>query len=158
MQRTGTEKRAAGCERNNEGDENDMPKITLPAALENIETATDFINEQLEAAGCPMKAQMQLDVALDEMMSNVARYAYGPGTGDVTVSLEIADAPRRAVLTLTDGGVPYDPLKKEDPDVTLAADEREIGGLGIFIVKRTMDDMAYAYEDGKNIVTVVKKF
>lgn len=133
-----------------------MPKITLPAALENIGTATDFINEILEGADCPMKAQVQLDVALDELMSNVAMYAYAPERGDVTVSLEILDCPRRAVLTLTDGGMPYDPLKKEDPDITLSADERKIGGLGIFIVKKTMDDMTYEYRDGKNIVTIVK--
>ena len=133
-----------------------MPKITLPAALENIEAATDFINEILEGAGCPMKAQMQLDVALDELMSNVAMYAYAPGTGDVTVSIKILDDPRRAVLTITDKGMPYDPLQKEDPDVTLSADEREIGGLGIFIVKKSMDDMTYDYKNGKNVVTIVK--
>ena len=133
-----------------------MPKITLPAALENIEAATDFINEILEGAGCPMKAQMQLDVALDELMSNVAMYAYAPETGDVTVSIKILDDPRRAVLTITDKGMPYDPLQKEDPDVTLSADEREIGGLGIFIVKKSMDDMTYDYKNGKNVVTIVK--
>ncbi len=133
-----------------------MPKITLPAAIESIEAATDFINYILEGAGCPMKAQVQLDVALDELMSNVAMYAYAPETGDVTVSIKILDDPRRAVITITDKGVPYDPLKKEDPDVTLSADEREIGGLGIFIVKKSMDDMTYAYKNGKNVVTVVK--
>lgn len=133
-----------------------MPKITLPAAIESIEAATDFINDILEGAGCPMKAQVQLDVALDELMSNVAMYAYAPETGDVTVSIKILDDPRRAVITITDKGVPYDPLKKEDPDVTLSADEREIGGLGIFIVKKSMDDMTYAYKNGKNVVTVVK--
>ena len=133
-----------------------MPKITLPAALENIETATDFINGILENVGCSMKAQMQLAIALDELMSNVARYAYGTGKGDVTVSLEILDDPRRAVLTITDEGAPYDPLKKEDPDVTLSAEDRKIGGLGIFIVKRSMDKMTYDYKDGKNIVTITK--
>ena len=135
-----------------------MPKITLPAAIENIETATDFINGILERADCPMRTRMQLDIALDELMSNVAMYAYAPETGDVTVALKILDNPRRAVLTITDKGVPYDPLQKEDPDVTLSADEREIGGLGIFIVKQSMDDMTYAYKDGKNIVTIVKHF
>ena len=134
-----------------------MPKITLPAVLDKIETATDFINGILEDANCPMSARMQLDIALDELMSNVARYAYASGEGDVTVSLEILESPRRAVLTITDSGVPYDPLKKEDPDITLSAEERKIGGLGIFIVKRSMDKMSYAFKNGKNIVTIVKK-
>ncbi|MBQ6163226.1 MAG: ATP-binding protein [Clostridia bacterium] len=133
-----------------------MPKITLPAEIDNIETATDFINGILDEADCSMKAQVQLDIALDEMMSNVARYAYTSNVGDVTVSIEILDDPRRAVLTLTDEGIPYDPLQKEDPDITLSAEERKIGGLGIYIVKKSMDDMSYAFEDGKNIVTIIK--
>ena len=134
-----------------------MPKITLPAVIENIEKATDFINGILENAGCSMRAQIQMAVALDELMSNVARYAYKSGNGDVSVSLEILEDPRRAVLTITDEGVPYNPLEKEDPDVSLSAEERSIGGLGIFIVKRSMDEMTYDYKDGKNIVTIVKK-
>ena len=133
-----------------------MAFIKLPAKLENIEIATDFVNDILENAGCSMRAQMQIVVALDELMSNVARYAYGPGKGDVEVSLDILKDPKRAVMTITDQGVPYDPLKKEDPDITLPAEERQIGGLGIYIVKRTMDEMTYEYKDGKNIVTIVK--
>lgn len=135
-----------------------MPKITLPALIENIEKATDFMNEALERAACPMRVQMQLAIALDELMSNVARYAYMPNTGDITISVEIHNDPRRVVLTLTDRGIPYDPLLKPPPDTTLSADERQIGGLGIFIVKRTMDSMHYEYKDGKNIVTIEKKF
>ncbi len=133
-----------------------MPKITLPAAIENIEHALDFVNDILDSVDCPMKARTQLNIALDELMSNVALYAYASGKGDVTVSLDILDDPKRAVLTLTDEGVPYDPLQKEDPDVTLSAEERGIGGLGIFIVKRSMDKMTYAYQNGKNIVSIVK--
>ena len=134
-----------------------MPKITLPAVIKNIERATDFINGILENADCSMRSQMQLDIALDELMSNVARYAYGPKEGNITVSLDILENPRRAVLTLSDEGMPYDPLKKEDPDVTLSVEERKIGGLGIYIVKKSMDEMTYSYEDGKNIITIVKK-
>ena len=133
-----------------------MAQMTFPATLENIEAATDFMNGILESAGCPMRTQMKLAVALDELMSNVARYAYAPGTGDVTVSVEVLEEPKRAVITLTDSGVPYDPLQKEDPDVTLSAEERGIGGLGIFIVKQSMDSMTYEYRDGQNVLTIVK--
>lgn len=135
-----------------------MPKIKLHAAIDKIEKATDFINSILESADCPTKAQMQLDIALDELMSNVARYAYGNKQGDITISLRILENPRRAILTLMDKGIPYNPLKKEDPDIMLSAEDREIGGLGIFIVKNSMDDMAYAYKNGKNIVSIIKKF
>ena len=133
-----------------------MAQMTFPATLENIEAATDFLNGILESAGCPMRTQMKLAVALDELMSNVARYAYAPGTGDVTVSVEVLEEPKRAVITLTDSGVPYDPLQKEDPDVTLSAEERGIGGLGIYIVKQSMDGMTYEYRDGQNVLTIVK--
>ncbi|MBQ6067544.1 MAG: ATP-binding protein [Clostridia bacterium] len=135
-----------------------MPWITLPAVLESIEIATDFMDDILNNAGCPSRARIQLDIALDELMSNVARYAYAPETGEVTVSVSIRKDPRRAVITLTDSGVPYDPLQTKDPDVTLTAEERPIGGLGIFIVKQSMDDVIYDYRNGQNIVTIVKHF
>lgn len=133
-----------------------MPRITLPATLDQIERATDFLNGILERVGCPLRTQTQLDIALDELMSNVARYAYAPGNGEITISVRVLNDPRRVVLTLTDGGVPYDPLQKADPDVTLGAEERQIGGLGIFIVKKTMDKMTYAYKNKKNIVKITK--
>ena len=133
-----------------------MAQMTFPASLEYIEPATDFMNDILESAGCPMRTRMKLDIALDELMSNVAQYAYAPGTGDVTVSVEVVEEPKRAVVTLTDSGVPYDPLQKEDPDVTLSAEERGIGGLGIYIVKQSMDGMTYEYRDGQNVLTIVK--
>ncbi len=135
-----------------------MSEITLPALIANIETATEFMNGILEDAGCPLRVQMQLDIALDELMSNVARYAYHPGTGDITVSVEILDDPQRVRLTLSDSGTPYDPNKAADPDVTLSAEERKIGGLGIFIVRKSMDKIDYEYKDGKNVLTIEKKF
>ena len=133
-----------------------MPKLTIPAAIENIPTAIGFLDKALAAAGCPFRAQMQLDVALDELMSNVARYAYAPRTGEITIEVEILEDPRRVVLTLSDSGVPYDPLQKEDPDVTLSAEARGDGGLGIFIVKKTMDVMSYAFKNGRNVVSLEK--
>lgn len=134
-----------------------MKELTLPAAVESIETATDIINEELEALGCSLKAQMQIDIAVDEILGNIAHYAYAHGTGDVTVRMEASADGRTVTLTFTDGGVPYDPLAAEEPDVTLSAEEREIGGLGIFMVKKTMDEMMYEYRDGKNIFSVKKK-
>ena len=134
-----------------------MKELNIAATVENIEVVTDFVNEQLEALDCPMKAQMQIDIAIDELFGNIAHYAYNPEVGDATVRVEVVEDPLAVVITFIDKGVPYDPLAKEDPDVTLSAEERAIGGLGIFITKKTMDSVTYSYEDGKNILTMIKK-
>ena len=134
-----------------------MKELTIAATVENIETVTDFVNEQLEAYDCPMKAQMQIDIAIDELFGNIAHYAYNPEIGSATVRVEVIEDPLSVVITFIDNGIPYDPLKKEDPNTTLSADEREIGGLGIFMVKKTMDDIIYEYKDGQNRLTIIKK-
>ena len=133
-----------------------MTELTVAATVENIETVTDFVNEQLEAMDCPMKAQMQIDVAIDELFSNIAYYAYNPEIGQATVRVEVAEDPLAVVITFIDNGIPYDPLAKADPDTTLSLEERQIGGLGIYMVKKTMDDITYEYQDGKNILKIKK--
>ena len=135
-----------------------MKEITLDATIGNIGEVTEFVNRSLEEGGCPMKAQLQIDIAVDELFGNIAHYAYQPETGPATVRIEIMEKPPAAVLTFIDSGVPYDPLAKEDPDVTLSAGEREAGGLGIFLVKKSMDDMTYEYKDGQNILKIRKNF
>ncbi len=131
-----------------------MEELTLEARTENLEKALAFIDERLEAQDCPPKVQMQIDVAAEEMFVNVANYAYAPNVGDVTLRFEVRDG--AAVITFIDRGVPYDPLAKPDPDVTLPAEERPIGGLGIYMVKKSMDSVAYEYKDGQNIFTMQK--
>ena len=133
-----------------------MKELTLAATVENLEEVTDFVNAQLEALDCPMKVQIQIDVAIDEIFSNIAHYAYQPEIGQATVRVEIAENPLAAVITFIDNGIPYDPLAKADPDLTLSAEERQIGGLGIYMVKKSMDAISYQYKDGQNILTVKK--
>lgn len=133
-----------------------MRELTINATVENIEKVTAFVDEQLEALGCPMKAQMQIDVAIDELFSNIAYYAYNPEVGPATVRVEVTQDPLAVVVTFIDNGKQYDPLAKEDPDVTLSAEERDIGGLGIYIVKKSMDDISYEYKDGQNILRIKK--
>lgn len=135
-----------------------MQEITVDATFENIELVTDFVNEALESWDCPMKAQIQIDIAIDELFGNIARYAYAPGVGKATVRVELSEDENAAVVTFIDNGVAYDPLKKDDPDTTLSAEDRDVGGLGIFIVKKSMDDMVYSYEDGQNVLKITKKF
>ena len=134
-----------------------MKELKLEAKTENLQDVLDFIDGALESVDCPMKIQMQIDVAVEEMYVNVAHYAYAPETGEVTITIDVESTPGKAVITLTDRGVPFDPTAKEDPDVTLSAEERRIGGLGIFMVKKSMDDVQYRYEDGKNILTIRKQ-
>ena len=133
-----------------------MKELTIAATVENIETVTDFVNDQLETYDCPMKAQMQIDIAIDELFGNIAHYAYNPEIGDATVRVEVIEEPLSVVITFIDKGVPYDPLKKEDPDTTLSVEERGIGGLGIYMVKKSMDDITYEYKDGQNILKIKK--
>ena len=134
-----------------------MKELTLEAKTENIETVTDFVNAELEAVDCPLKTRMQIDTAIDEVFANIASYAYGGGSGEAVVRLELEEDPRAVVLSFADRGVPFDPLAKEDPDVSLSAEERPIGGLGIFLVKNIMDDVSYEYRDGQNILRIKKR-
>ena len=135
-----------------------MKELTLAATVENIEAVTDFVNEQLEALDCPVKAQMQIDIAIDELFGNIAHYAYRPEAGDATVRVEVLQEPLSVEIAFIDGGVPFDPLARRDPDTSLSAEEREIGGLGIFMVKKSMDEISYEYRNGKNILTIKKCF
>ena len=133
-----------------------MKELTIAATVENIETVTEFVNAQLELLDCPIKAQMQIDIAIDELFGNIAHYAYNTEVGSATVRVEVSEAPLAVIITFIDNGVPYDPLGKDDPDITLSAEEREIGGLGIYMVKKSMDEITYEYKDGQNILKIKK--
>ena len=134
-----------------------MKELTIAATVENIGTVTDFVNEQLEALDCPMKAQMQIDIAIDELFGNIAHYAYHPEVGNATVRVEVTEEPLAVIVTFIDKGMPYDPLRAAEPDITLSAEERNLGGLGIYMVKKSMDEITYEYKDGKNIMSIKKK-
>ena len=142
--------------------ENDLEKsvnhneIDIEAVEENLDEVMEFVDRNLESVGCSMKSQMQIDVAVEEIFVNICKYAYHPDKGRAVVRVGVSDEPVQVKITFIDHGKPYDPLLKDDPDVTLSADEREIGGLGIFMVKQTMDAVEYEYRDGSNILTLVK--
>lgn len=134
-----------------------MKEIKVPANIDHVDVVTDFVNDQLMELNCPMRAQMQIDVAIDEIFGNIAMYAYKPDTGEAVIQVESDEDSLFVTITFIDHGKPFDPLKREDPDVTLSADQRAIGGLGIYVVKKTMDDVEYKYEDGKNILRIKKR-
>ena len=132
-----------------------MAALTIKARVENLNAVLAFVDAELEKLDCPMRAQMQIDVAVEELFVNIAHYAYAPGEGDAQITVRAADG--MVEIEFRDSGVPYDPLAKADPDVSLSAEERQIGGLGIFMVKKTMDDMVYHYMDGQNVLKIRKK-
>ncbi len=135
------------------------PSISFEkASIDDINAVTAFAEEELEKMGCPMKAMIQINVAIDEIYSNIVKYGYPDTPGPVTVKFIRQEDPDGVMIRFEDDGVAYNPLKKEDPDITLSAEERNIGGLGIFVVKKTMDDMKYEYENERNILTLFKRF
>ena len=134
-----------------------MMNRTFPAKAESLSDVLDFVGHMLESFDCSMKIQTAICVAIEEIFINVAYYAYPEGVGDVTLQIGFEEGSRTITFRMADKGLPFDPLKKPDPDITLSAEDREIGGLGILIAKKTMDSITYAYENGENILTMVKK-
>jgi anti-sigma regulatory factor (Ser/Thr protein kinase) len=131
----------------------DKKILTLPAELSNLDDVLEFVADAVPELS--MKAETQLAIAVEEIFVNIANYAYPSGTGDCTVTAEVSDD--SAVFTFEDNGIPYNPLEKTDPDTTLSAEERQIGGLGIFMAKKLTDKMEYRYENGNNILIIKKR-
>ena len=143
-----------------------MKVFECEATIENFDKVTAFVEEELENNEIDMKSSMQITIALEEIYVNIVHYAYSKtdadgkvipntGTGPMKLSLDVSS--ERVTMTFEDQGMPYNPLEKADPDITLSAEERDIGGLGIYMVKQSMDDIIYEHRDGKNILTLVKK-
>ena len=130
---------------------------TFPAKTEVLSDVLGFVEQMLDSFECPIKIQVALCVAIEEVFVNVAHYAYGEGEGNMSLGIGFDEESRAITFRMTDKGIPFDPLKKPDPDISLSADEREIGGLGIFITKKTMDSLTYTYENNENILTMIKK-
>ena len=134
-----------------------MDRITVPASTDQLENVQNFVSGHLESFDCPMKTMMQIEIAVEEIFVNIASYAYRSETGEVTVCCEVRKNPTEAVIQFLDHGIPFNPLKKEDADTSQNALIEREGGLGILMVKKSMDSVGYSYEDGKNILTISKK-
>ena len=133
-------------------------ELEVEAVDDNLPAVLGFIEQNLEAADCPMRAQMQISVAAEEIFINIAHYAYKPETGKAIVRVDVEEDPVQVTITFVDNGMPFDPLAMEEPDVSLPAEAREIGGLGVFLARKAMDDVSYQYKDGQNILTLKKNF
>ncbi|MCR5792843.1 MAG: ATP-binding protein [Lachnospiraceae bacterium] len=131
-----------------------MKELQIAAKTENLDTVFEFLDRELESCACNAKMQMQIRIAVEEIFTNISCYAYQETVGNATIQIETdKDA---VTITIMDKGMPYNPLEKDDPDITLSAKERQIGGLGIFMAKNCMDHMEYAYRDESNILTLKK--
>lgn len=133
-----------------------MAQITIPAVLDNLETALHFVETQMQSTQCPPAFVNQVELAVEEVFVNIARYAYQPGQGDVTMECLVTESPHGVTVIFCDEGKPYNPLQRPDPDLHLGVEERPIGGLGILMVKKLMDTVAYEFRDGKNCLTLKK--
>ena len=139
-----------------------VKELTLEAKVGKLDRVLAFLDQRLDELECSMKAKMQIELALEEIFVNVSSYAYSRGeeqedkTGMVSISVEDTEDPRSVAVTITDRGVPFDPLAQEEPDITLSAEERKVGGLGIFMVRKSMDHIRYEFKDGQNILTFRK--
>ena len=133
-----------------------LQELEVEAEINNLQEVQSFVDERLEGTDCPPKSQMQIAVAVEEIFVNIASYAYAPNQGKAIVRVEVSGDPVCVTITFVDHGIPYDPLAREDPNISLPVDDREIGGLGIFMTKKLMDNVAYEYRDGKNILTLKK--
>ena len=134
-----------------------MKELVVEADGMNLPLVQAFVDEQLEEAGCPMLTQISIDIAVEEVFVNIASYAYGDTSGNAVIRVTVHEDPQTVEITFIDSGKQYDPLAKADPNTGLTLRERKKGGLGIFVVKKSMDNVSYEYKDGKNILTIMKK-
>ena len=133
-----------------------MHEMKLMASDETLYTVIGEIEKLLDENQCPETLKMIMLVAVEEIFVNIAHYAYGGNPGEAVIGLDVIPNPKSCRIVFRDKGIPYNPLEKTDPDITLSAEEREIGGLGIYMVKQSMDKVEYRYEDGCNILTIEK--
>lgn len=134
-----------------------MNYLTVPARTEALEDVQAFLEGQLEGWDCSPGLQMQLSLVAEEIFVNIAHYAYPNGFGDAVIGVEISPQPPVLTLRFADHGIPFDPLSQPEADITLSAQERPIGGLGIFLTRKIMDEAVYSHADGQNILTLRKK-
>lgn len=133
-----------------------MKEQEFSASIDCLQDVISFIEQELEVADCPMRTVMQISVAAEEIFANIASYAYPKGGENALIGISANE--HETVIRFTDTGIPFNPLAKADPDVTLPAEQREIGGLGIFMVKKTMDEILYQRDGQKNILTITKRY
>ena len=133
-----------------------MKTLTVPAERDQLDVVQSFVDEALDQVHCTLEIRLQLQIAVEELFVNIASYAYAPDRGEAVIGCRVEQEPPSITIQFRDWGKPFDPLAKKDADITLSAEERGIGGLGIYMVKNSMDDVRYQYENGQNVLTIHK--
>jgi len=131
-----------------------MKKISVAARTENFDAVLAFVEGELEESGYSMKLQRQIAIAVEEIFVNIAYYAYINEAGSVSIRMSVSD---EVVIQFEDNGIPFNPLERDAPDITTNAEERQVGGLGIFMIKKLTDTAEYRREGGKNILVIKKR-
>lgn len=134
-----------------------MQELTLQASDDTLYRVLDAVEDYLNQNGCKEEIMTEVLISVEEIYVNIAHYAYGGEAGEVVVQMGMAEESERFRIVFRDRGMPYNPLEKEDPDISLSAEEREIGGLGIYMVKQYMDSVRYRYEDGWNVLIMERE-
>lgn len=137
---------------------NKISELSIEATIENLEKVEEFIDENLDKCNFSTKRMSQIKISVEEIYVNIAHYAYSPNTGMAKISVDINQDDKYMEIVFIDQGKPYNPLEKKDPDVKLKVSERQMGGLGIYMTKKLMDDISYEYSHGKNILTLKKNW
>ncbi len=133
-----------------------MRELTTEAVTENLQSVMDFVNDSLSDKGCSAKTLYQMELVLEEIFINIASYAYEGDERPVVLSIDFEEEPLAAVVTFKDKGAPYNPLRRDDPNLALKLENREIGGLGIFLVKKNVDAIWYEHVNGENVLSFRK--
>ena len=136
----------------------EVKELKVDARVEELDAVLAFIDAELEGLNCPPNIQAKLDLAFEEVFVNIASYAYKDVTGSAVIKFAGLEDASGAAITFIDEGMKYNPLERPDPDVTLPAEERGIGGLGVFLVKKIADEVSYNYVGNKNILKIIKRF
>ena len=135
-----------------------MKELTVEATTSNVERVTDFVDEQLEQIDCPMPMMVKINVAIDEVFSNIVNYAYNPESGNATITVDVSKERPGVIISFIDSGREFNPLESTEPDLSVPVDERPIGGLGIFMVRKMMDEVSYERIDNTNVLRITKFF
>jgi serine/threonine-protein kinase RsbW len=133
-----------------------LSRVTLPAIMENLEALVAFVARCAEEAGFDPKKISEMEIAAEEALVNVIHYAYEAGTGDIEVACGLEDN-EKFVIEMADSGIPFDPLTRAEPDISTGISDREIGGLGILLIRKLMDDVRYRHSSGKNVLTLLMR-
>ena len=133
-----------------------MRELTTEAVTENLQSVMDFVNDSLSDKGCSAKTLYQMELVLEEIFINIASYAYEGDERPVVLSIDFEEDPLAAIVTFKDKGAPYNPLNRDDPNLALKLENREIGGLGIFLVKKNVDAIWYEHVNGENVLSFRK--